>query len=160
MTDCGLVGCEGTSLEAVESQFQPELLYSGLPNRVEVKKKPELKAVFEVMANLTGDVDAPPTMMEDVEVDDGVQVEHVSKHIKVRIDGDGISIGSPNRIDDHAKSTTDDPLGRPEMNWQLVTESQSRRVVDDQNDKLIATIGNAVRIGEDAGDADERRFRN
>ena len=42
-----------------------ELLCSDLPHRVEEvkKKKRELKAVFEVMANLAGDVEAP--------VDDG-----------------------------------------------------------------------------------------
>ena len=60
----------------------------------EVKKKRELKAVFEVVANLAGDVDA----LEDV--DDDTPTEHVSKQIKVGIDGDGISIGNPNKIDD------------------------------------------------------------
>ena len=30
------------------------------------------------------------------------------------IDEDGVPIGSPNRIDDRAKSTAEDPLGRPE----------------------------------------------
>ena len=74
-------------------------------------------------------------MMEDV--DDGTPMEHVSKHIKVGIDGDGISIGSLDRIDDHAKYTTEDRLGRPEMKRHPVTESKSSRVVDDQNDKLL-----------------------
>ena len=50
----------------------------------EVKKKRALKAVFEVMANLLDDVDATPTMMEDVEVDDGVPMGHTSKQIKSR----------------------------------------------------------------------------
>ena len=58
------------------------------------------------MANLAGDLEATPSMM-----DDDVSMRHVSKHIKVGIDGDGIPIGSPNRIDDHAKSTTEDPVG-------------------------------------------------
>ena len=52
------------------------------------------------------------------------------------------------------------PLGRPEMKWQPVTESKSTKVVDDQSGKIIATDGNAVRVGEDAGDADEKRVRN
>ena len=66
-----------TSLETIESQTQPELLYSELPNRVEeVKKKRELKSAFEVMANLAGDVDATPTMVENVEVDVGVPLGH------------------------------------------------------------------------------------
>ena len=46
--------------------------------------------------------------MVGVEVDDGVLMGHKSKQIKVGIDVDGKSIGSPNRIDDHAKSTTAD----------------------------------------------------
>ena len=94
-----------------------------------MKKKRELKAVFEVMANLAGDVEA----LEDV--DDDTPMEHVSKQIKVGIDGDGISIGNPNKIDDLAKSTTEDPLGQLEMKRRLVTETQSSRVVDDQRDK-------------------------
>ena len=96
----------------------------------EVKKKRELKAVLEVMAkNLAGDIDATPTTMEDV--------GHVSKQIKVGIDGYGISIGSPNRSDDHAKSTTEDPLGRIETKRQPLTETQSSKVVDDQNNQLL-----------------------
>ena len=93
-----------------------ELLCSDLPHRVEeVKKKRELKAVFEVMANLAGDVEA----LEDV--DDDTPMEHVSKQIKVGTDRDGIFIGSPNKIDDLSKSTTEDPLGRLEMKRRLVT---------------------------------------
>ena len=52
-------------------------------------------------------------MMEDV--DDKTPMGHVSKQIQVGLHRDGIPIGSPNTIDDHAKSTTEDPLGRPEM---------------------------------------------
>ena len=55
---------KGTSLETIESLTQQELLHSELPNRVEEKKKRELKAVFEVMANLAGAIEATP-------VDDG-----------------------------------------------------------------------------------------
>ena len=110
-------------------------MYSELPNRVEeVKTKRELKAVFEVMANLAGDVDATSTMMEDVEVDDGVPMRHVSKHINVGLDGDGVSIGSPNRTDDHDDGG---PLGRIEMKRQPLTEAQSSKVVDDQNNQLL-----------------------
>ena len=69
------------------------------------------------------------------------------------IDGDGIPIGSPNRIDDHAKSTTEDPLGRLEMKWRPVSESQSKRIAHDQS----ATDGTAVRIGEDAQNSDEKK---
>ena len=87
------------------------------------------------MANLAGDVEATPSMMKDV--DDDTPMGHVSKQIKVGIDGDGISTGSPNRIYDHAKSTTEDLLGRPEMKRQLVTESPSSRVVDDQSDMAL-----------------------
>ena len=74
-------------------------------------------------------------MMEDV--DDDTPMGHVSKQIKVGIDGDEISIGSPNTIDDRAKSTTEDPMGRFEMKRQTVTEAHSSRVVDDQSDKLL-----------------------
>ena len=81
----------------------------------EVKKKREVKAVFEVVAYLAGAIDGTPSMMEDV--DDDVPMGHVSGQIEVGIDGDGIPTGSPNRMDDHAKSTTEDPLGRPEMKW-------------------------------------------
>ena len=95
----------------------------------EVKKKRELKAVFEIMANLAGDVEA----LEHV--DDDTPKAHVSKQMKVGFDGDGISIGSPKKIDDLAKSSTEDPLGRLEMKRQLVTEAQSSRVVDDQREK-------------------------
>ena len=45
------------------------------------------KAVFEVMANLAGDAEATPSMMDDVEVDDDVPMEHVPKPINVGIDG-------------------------------------------------------------------------
>ena len=57
--------------------------------------------------------------MEDV--DDDTPMVHVSKQMKVGIDGDGISIGNPNKIDDLAKSMTEDPLGRLEMKRRLVT---------------------------------------
>ena len=67
----------------------------------EIKKQREVKAVFEVMANLAGAIEATPSMMEDV--DDDAPLVHVSKQIKVGSDGDRIRIGSPNRIDDHAK---------------------------------------------------------
>ena len=106
--DCGV-------FETNESQPQQYVLYLELPNRVEeAKKKREVLAIFEVMADLAGTNEGTPSMKE--EVDDDTPMGHVSKHIKVGIDGDGVPIGSPNRIDDHAKSTTEDPMGRPEMN--------------------------------------------
>ena len=77
----------------------------------EVKKKREAKAVSEVVAYLAGAIDGTPSMMEDV--DDDVPMVHVSGQIEVGIDGDGIPTGSPNRIDDHAKSTTEDPWVDP-----------------------------------------------
>ena len=128
---------KGTSFETIESQTQQDF-YSELPIQSdEVKKKRELKAVFEVMAKLAGDVEATPLMKNYVEVDDDVSMEHMSKHIKVGIDGDGISMGSPNRIDDHATSMTEDPLGRFEMMRQSLTGAQSGRVVDDQKNQLL-----------------------
>ena len=42
------------------------LLCSELPNRVEeVKKNQDVKAVFEVIADLAGAIDGTPSMMED-----------------------------------------------------------------------------------------------
>ena len=49
----------------------------------------ELKAVFEVNANVAGAIEATPSMMEDVKDD------AVSKQMKVGVDGDGTPIGSP-----------------------------------------------------------------
>ena len=71
----------------MESQTQPELAVFELPNRVEeVKNKRELKAVFEVMANLAGDVDATPD--DDGGCGgDGGPMGHESKQIQVGIDG-------------------------------------------------------------------------
>ena len=41
------------SFATIESQTQQDQLYSGLPNRVdEARKKREVRAIFEVMANL------------------------------------------------------------------------------------------------------------
>ena len=90
---------KGTSLETIESQ-RSEICCVWNP---EVKTKREVKAVFEVMADVAGAIEGTPLMMEDV---GDAPMVHVSKQIKVGIDGDGILIGSPNRIDDHAQSTT------------------------------------------------------
>ena len=118
---------------------------------MEVQKKREAEAVFEVMANLAGAIVGTPSIMEDV--DDNAPTGHVSKQIKEGINGDGVPIGSP-KIVDHAKSTTEDPLGRPEMKWHLLPNSK----VSHQSDKLLQQM--AFRIGEDARDAKGRRFRN
>ena len=67
-----------------------------------------------MIADLAGAIDGTPSMMEDV--DDISLTGHASKQIKVGIDEDGVPIGSPNTFGDHAKSTTEDLLGRPEMN--------------------------------------------
>ena len=83
---------KGTSLEIIESQTQQDLLYWGLPNRVdEAKKKREVRAIFEVMANLAGAIDRTPSM-EDV--DGNIPMRHVSKQIKVGVDEVGVPIGS------------------------------------------------------------------
>ena len=49
----------------------------------------------------------------------------------------GTAIGSPNRIDAVAKSTMEDPMGRPEIKWHPVTESQSKRIAEDQGDRML-----------------------
>ena len=75
------------------------------------KDKREVRAIFEVMANLVGATDGTPSMIDEVD-DDMTPLVHVSKQMKKKgIDEDGIPIGSPNRIDDVAKSTTEKPHG-------------------------------------------------
>ena len=49
----------------------------------------------------------------------------------------GIPVGSPNRIDDHAKCTTEDPWTGPGMNGHPVIESQSKRIAEDQRDRIL-----------------------
>ena len=56
-----------TLLETVGSQTRRHLLYSELPDRVDGVNKREVKAVFEVMANLAGAIDGTSSMMEDVD---------------------------------------------------------------------------------------------
>ena len=127
---------EGTSLENIESQTQQDLLYLELPNRVEeAKKKQDVRAMFEVMADVAGTNEGTPSMME--EVDDSTPLEHVSTKFRVVHHEDGTAIGSPNRIDAVAKSTMEDPMGRPEIKWHPVTESQSKRIAEDQGDRIL-----------------------
>ena len=57
----------------------------------EAKKKREVRAIFEVMANLAGAIDGTPSM-EDV--DGNIPMRHVSKQIEVGVDEDGVPIGS------------------------------------------------------------------
>ena len=86
------------------------------------------------MANLAGAINETPSMME---VGDGnTPLGHVSKQITVSIGENGVPIWSPNRIYDHAKST-EDPLARPEIKWHPVTESQNKRIDEDQSDKRL-----------------------
>ena len=61
------------------------------------RNKREVRAIFEVMAYLVGAIDGTPSMIDEVD------------------DEDGIPIGSPNRIGDVAKSTMEDTMSRPEM---------------------------------------------
>ena len=70
--------------------------------------------MFEVTANLAAANEGTPSMIDEVD-DDMAPVVHVSRQIKVGRDEDGIPNGSPKRIDSVAKSTTEDPMGRPEM---------------------------------------------
>ena len=83
---------------------------------------------------MAGDVDATPTIKEDVAVDDGVSMGHKSKQIKVGIRW---RWQLEHGIDDHAKSTTEDPLGRIEVKRQPLTEAQMSKDVDDQNNQLL-----------------------
>ena len=55
---------------------------------------------------------------------------------------DGVPIESPNRIDDHAKSTKKDPLGRTGMKRQPMPEVQSSKVLDNlhQRDTAVNVI--------------------
>ena len=55
-----------------------------------------------------------PSMIEEVD-DDMTPMGHVSEQREVGHDEDGIPIWSPNRIDAVAKSTIEDPMGRPEI---------------------------------------------
>ena len=52
------------------------------------------------------------------------------------VGADGVLIGSPNRIDDHATSTTEDPKGRIEMK-QTLTEAQGSKVVDNRHSEIL-----------------------
>ena len=45
--------------------------------------------------------------------------------------------GVRNRIVNTAKSTTEDPLGRPEMKRHFVTETQSKMIAEHQSDKIL-----------------------
>ena len=58
------------------------------------------------------------------------------------------------------KSTTEDPLGRFEMKRQSLTEAQSSKVVDDQNNQLSLQMAMLCASVKVLGDADERWFRN
>ena len=79
---------EGTSLENIESQTQQHLLYLELLNRVEEeKKKQDVRAMFEVMADVAGTNEGTPSMME--EVYDSSPLEHVSTKFKVVYCEDG-----------------------------------------------------------------------
>ena len=66
------------------------------------------QAATQSMLTLT---DAPTMMVDDVEESDNTPMGHVSTKMTVGVGEDGVPIGTPNRIDDHAKSTTEDPLG-------------------------------------------------
>ena len=79
--------------------------------------------------------DAPAMMVDEVVERENTPLGHVSKKTTVGVDKDGVPIGSPNRIDDHAKSTMEDPLGRNEMKRQSLTETPSRKVVDNQHNQ-------------------------
>ena len=114
---------KGTSLENVESQTQQDQPYLGLPNRVEAaRNKREVRAIFEVMANLVGAIDGTPSMIDEVD-DDNTPLGHVSQQTKVGIDEDGFPTGSPNSIDDVAKSTMEDPMERLEMERHTKTQN-------------------------------------
>ena len=112
----------GTSLETVESQQQQGELYSGLPNLAEEgKRERKVRNIFEVMVDLAITNEGTPSMIDEVD-DDMAPLGRVSKQKMVGHDEDGIPIASPNRIDAVAKSTMEDPTGRPEIKCYTVSK--------------------------------------
>ena len=72
-----------TTFETIESQRQPDGLYSGLPNRVEEsRKRSEANAVFDVMARLATVPASTQSVLETVEDDNMSDVSHVAKYQK------------------------------------------------------------------------------
>ena len=93
---------------------------------VEVAEAVMAQVATQSMLALTDD----PTMVVDNEgAADGLKVGHVSKNT-AGVGADGVLIGSPNRSDDHAKYTTEDPMGRIEMRRQTLTEASTMRYVN------------------------------
>ena len=56
------------------------------------------------------------------------------------VGADGVLIGSPNRIDDHAESSIEDPMGRFEMKRQTLTDAQGSKVVDNQHNEILLHV--------------------
>ena len=65
---------------------------------------------------------------------------HVAKKMTMGVGEDGVPIGSLKRIDDHAKSTKEDPLGRIEVSRQSLMEAQGSKVVDHQHNEVLLQI--------------------
>ena len=94
------------------------------------------------MANLVGAIDGTPSMIDELD-DNNTPLEHVSKE-KKSIDEDGIPIKSPNRIDDVAKSTMEDPMVRPEMQCHKNSNSP-----DENNTGILALL---MSLSQDVSD--------
>ena len=83
--------------------------------------------------------------VDNVKVTDGVEFGHVVKKMVGEAGADGVRIGNPNKIDDHAntaiedkaKSSVDAPMGRIELKQQSWSEAQGRRTVDNLHNELL-----------------------
>ena len=82
---------------------------------MEGRKKREVRAVFEVMADLGVVHEEASSKLDEVD-DDMTEFGHVSTTIKLGSQGE-LPHGSPKRIDSVAKSTTEDPIGGQEMRY-------------------------------------------
>ena len=71
-------------------------------------------------------------------------VEHVSKQIKVKHDGNGVPNGSDERIDSFSKSTTEDPIGLPEMKCYTGPKNP-----DESSAEILALLMTLSRNGTD-----------
>ena len=122
--------------ETIESQTQQDQTNSGLPNlAVDGRKKGEVRAVVEAMADLG-------VAHEETPSDDMTEFGHVSKQIKLGLEGEGLPHGSPKRVDSDAKSTTEDPMGRQEMKYLTGAEN-----LEESSAEILVPAFDALSVG-------------
>ena len=98
-----------------------------------VKKKSEVKAVA---------IEGTPSMMDDV--NDDAPMGHVSKHMRWALMEMEPRFAVRTELMTMPSLRRKTHVGRPGIKWQLVTKSQSKRVVDDQSDKLLCESDEAL----------------